>query len=1151
MTAVEPTGVALSDKYTAADGRVFSTGVQALVRVVLDRMRVDRARGLRTAALVSGYQGSPLGTLDTELSRVRDLLAELDVVHRPGLNEELALTAVSGSQQTGRLVTARYDGVVGVWYGKGPGIDRAGDALRHANLIGAGPRGGMLLYVGDDPAAKSSTVPSASESLLASMHVPVLYPGSLAEILTLGHHAVEMSRSTGLAVALKIVTSVADGAGTVELPTLSAAVAPSSRGVPSGLLSPARILELEKDLHEVRLPAAEAYARTRGLSVLSGATSDGWLGIVASGRTFHDVRHALQLLGLDDDALQRRGIRLLQIGMLYPLDREAVRALGATVDTVLVVEDKIDFLENAVRAALYGSAAPPAVLGRRDLDGSALLPPGGELTPDLVAAAIGRVVARRAEVPSVSAYLHSGNARRPLPAPLPIVRAPFFCSGCPHNRSTVSPAGSLTGAGIGCHGMASLPAMERSESILGVTMMGGEGSQWIGLSPFVEQDHVFQNLGDGTFHHSGSLAVRWAVQAGVNITYKLLWNGSVAMTGGQDVIGQMSVPAVTHNLMAEGVQRIIVTTDEPERYRGVTLAAIAEVRHRDELDAAQRELAAVPGVTVLLHDQECAADKRRRRKRQQLATPAHRVVINERVCEGCGDCGQKSNCLSVHPVETAFGPKTQIHQSSCNLDASCLAGDCPSFVTVVPGGARATAGRLPELPDLAPAERAPAPTQVRIVGVGGTGVVTLSQVLGVAALSEGLHTWGLDMTGLSQKGGAVVSDMWISDTPVRRSNRATRGAVDVLLACDAVSASTPQQLELLSARTAAVVNGEPAPTADEVVGRQPGGSRTDLVARIASAGDSGRTWELPFSSLAEALFGDAVLSNMLLLGAAYQRGLLPVGEEALRSAITLNGVQVERNLLALSWGRALVVEPALVSEVLTPTAPEPAPQVPADLLPLVVDAVGAWPDLEQVLHRCVENLVGFGGRSVARRYLSDVGEIARRERAVGGDGRLTRSVAVRLHDLTAYKDEYEVARLHLLAGEQAKLRAEFGADAKVTWHLHPPLLRALGLRRKLTLGPWFASVLRVLAWLRFLRSTRLDVFGYAEVRRVERRIRDDYRSLVLELTASSDADAFELAREASELAATVKGYEGVKLAAVQRYEEDLAALLARRAGSDA
>lgn len=1141
--------VSLGDRYELESGRVYMTGVQALVRVVLDQHRADARAGLRTAALVSGYQGSPLAGFDREMARLGPLAAAHDVVLRPGVNEELGATAVWGSQLAGTLPGPRYDGVLGVWYGKAPGVDRSADAIRHGNFAGTDPRGGVLALVGDDPACKSSTIPGASEALLAALQVPVLVPGSVQEALDLGRHAIACSRASGLWASLKVVTNVADAAGTVEvgldrvepvMPVLEWEGAPYVHRPSAHLLAP-QSLQMERTIAEVRLELAKRYARLNGLNRVVHDAPGARLGIVAAGATLHDVRRALADLGLATD--EAPPLRLFQVGMLYPLDEATLRDFATGLDEVLVVEEKGPFLERLVRDALYGGPARPLVTGERDERGAPLVPAHGTLDADTLARAIGgRLLARHdGELTSVRARLDElATVAARGAVDLRAARTPFFCSGCPHNSSTVAPDGEIVGAGIGCHTMVMLGGRGHGE-INGITQMGGEGVQWVGVAPFVDVPHFTQNLGDGTFHHSGSLAIRAAVAAGLNVTYKLLFNGTVAMTGGQHVEGEMTVPAAAHSLAAEGVRRIVITSEDPDRYAGVALPDVAEVRDRSEMLAIQRELAEVAGVTVLLHDQACAAELRRARKRGRAPDPPQRVIINERVCEGCGDCGEKSGCLSVEPVETEYGRKTRINQTTCNKDYSCLDGDCPSFLTVIPpsggdsgSGKRGAAAPLPqvELPEPLPATADD--VRVRLVGIGGTGVVTVSQVLGMAALLDGRHALGLDQTGLSQKAGPVVSDVRITREPVEEGVTVPSAAADLLLGLDLLGAAGRRNLDVADPdRTVAVVSDSVVPTGQMVVDvRAPAPDADAARAAIDGVTRAGENVYLDAQRICEHLLGDATPANVVVLGAALQAGLLPVSRGALEEAFRLNGAGVERNLAALAWGRAWVAAPEAVTAALGDRAEQAAAIELAPSARTLVDRLApeAGSELRRLLEIRVPDLIGWGGTRAATRYVEAIARVqAIEDERIPGSSALTEEVARGLHKLMAYKDEYEVARLHLDG------LADLPAGTKIAFHLHPPALRALGMRRKLKLGRWFVPAFRLLRGARRLRGTPLDPFGYAHVRRVERALPGEYLTLVEAALEQLAPDTLPLALELAALPDLVRGYEEIKLAGVERF----------------
>jgi len=1133
MTAAfTPRVASLEDRYQLQDGTIYLTGLQALVRVLLDRARYDRQHGITTKTFVSGYEGSPLAGYDLELARQRGLLTEYGVVHQPGLNEELAATAVSGTQLTGRVGDATQDGVIGVWYGKAPGLDRATDALRHANMIGTAATGGAVALVGDDPAAKSSTLPSASEQALAGLILPTFYPADPAEVLSHGMHAVQLSRASGLWSAIKVVADVADGASTTQVSPHWQA--PDLSGLPGGLnayshqptarLLGAELAELERNQQLVRLPIAAEYIRRSGLNIITGARSGARIGLVAAGKSYLTARQALTALGLTEEGLVRHGIRLLKLGVIYPLEQSIVAEFASGLDEIIVVEDKRAFLEDAVKSALYGRPGAPPVYGKRTRDGAPLFAPVGELDSDSVADALARHF-EHADIP-----VQKRPPRERITLPL-VPRVPYFCSGCPHNSSTKVAPGTLVGGGIGCHAMVAFMDAQRVGDVIGLCQMGGEGGQWMGIAPFVTQRHLVQNLGDGTFAHSGSLAIRAAVASGANVTFKILRNSAVAMTGGQQAVGELPIERLVALLAAEGVRRTVVTTDDPARLRR-QLGRGADIRHRDDLLDVQRELAAIDGVTVLIHDQECAAEKRRKRRRGKAAAPAQRAFINERVCEGCGDCGRASNCLSVQPVTTEFGRKTRINQSSCNLDFSCLDGDCPSFLTVIPAAspARRPQASQPEPPvTLAEPEPIFGPDgfTVRITGVGGTGVVTVAQILGTAFAADGHQVRALDQTGLSQKGGAVVSDLAVSAGPADRSARLGSGECDLYLGCDSLVATDGTQLRAASpARTVAVVSTAEVPTGQMVVDVSqafPAASR--VMAAIRERVREARF--LDAAALAREQLGDEQYANMILVGAAYQAGALPVSVAAIEHAIRLNGVAVDANIRAFHAGRGVN------GEATSRAVPDNESS-----------ATTAEPDLAAVLARRVPELTAFQNVTCAAAYKSFVERVRDREAAVTGGTTLARTVAQHLYKLTAYKDEYEVARLSLDPALGEQVRAQFGDGARVSYRLHPPVLRALGLRHKVSLGPWFRPAFATLVSMRRLRGTRLDPFGHTEVRRTERALIAEYRDVVGTLLAGLTEANHDLAVKIAALPDLIRGYEEIKLATVRTYHEQLAELLA-------
>ncbi|MFG2250269.1 indolepyruvate ferredoxin oxidoreductase family protein [Spirillospora sp. NPDC048823] len=1153
---------ALRDRLELERGRIAIGGVHALVRLLLDQRRADARRGWTTAGFVSGYRGSPLGGLDQQLMRDAKLLEGHDIRFVPGVNEELAATAVYGSQLVEHLPGPRYQGVFGLWYGKAPGVDRSLDAFKHANWLGTSERGGVLAVVGDDPSAKSSTLPSATEGALAEAFMPVLVPASVGDVLRLGRHGFEMSRFSGAWTGFKVVTDVADSHEVVDAAQVPDPVLPEFawRGRP---WKPTRrpgvdlqdTTSLETEVLQGRLQAATAYSAANGLDRIEGAAGDASIGLVAAGRTYLELREALDRLGLDDAALARRGVRLLRLAMIYPLDGGRLREFARGLREIVVVEEKRAFIETQIRDVLYDQAERPRVYGKNGPDGTGLVPPDGGLDADRITRALARLLADRVGEEHLDLRDPVLRPRKPRIDLLAPARTPYFCSGCPHNRSTVVPDGSVAASGIGCHVMTVF-----TDRSIGTTQMGGEGAMWVGAAPFSDTAHMFQNLGDGTFFHSGSLAVRQAVAAGTNITFKLLYNAAVAMTGGQAADGGSDPAAITRMLHAEGVAEIVVVADDPSRYpRGTDWAPGVRVRHRDDLDTVQRELREVPGVTVLLYDQACAAETRRKRKRGLLPDPEKRVLINEAVCEGCGDCGVKSNCLSVEPVETEFGRKTQINQTSCNKDYSCVDGDCPSFVTVIPGGRKAAGPSLPEIG--APAEPAarPVSADVLLVGIGGTGVVTVNQVLATAALIDGRYARALDQTGLSQKAGAVVSHLRIGDATRDRPGMVGAGGADAYLVFDSLAGTSETNLRRCApGRTAAIVSTSEVPTGrmitDTAASLPPGAA---LVRQIADRTDAGRLVAFDALALAERWFGSTTTANFVVVGAAYQSGLLPLSADAIEEALALNGVQVEANVQAFRAGRRLVLEPgwADAAEPAAPAASPASPDRPLDRTARdamrLVEGSGADGELARVLRIRVPDLAAYQNLALARRYLDTVLGVAAAEHAAGAAGqRLAVAVARNLYKLTAYKDEYEVARLHLDPGLTRRVEEQFGPGSTVRYMLHPPMLRAMGLDKKIALGRTARPAFRVLRAMRRLRGTPLDPFGPAAQRRAERRLITGYLAVVRELAAGLTAgpdgagERLDAAVRIAELPDMIRGYEDVKTANIALYEERLRELLA-------
>lgn len=1165
----------LLDKFTVEQGQIYLTGVQALVRLPMTQRRIDLAQGLNTATFISGYPGSPLGGYDLELQRRRKLLEEHHIVHQMGVNEELGATAVMGSQLVQQLPQPKYDGVVGLWYGKANGLDRAMDALRQANLIGTTRTGGAVALVGDDPTAKSSPTPGASEFALASMLMPILYPGDVQEVLDLGLHAIGMSRSSGLWTALKMSTTVADGSGAAlvspdrVVPTL---VTPMLNGnpyqhVPSSHMYGDKVLAMEHSQVNTRMWAALEYARVNDVNRITLRGEADKLGLIASGKTYFELRQALSALGLDDDELNRLGVRLLQLRMPYPLEGEIVREFSRGLTEILILEDKRPFVQLFVKDELYPVPDRPLVVGKTDENGETLLPMTAELDQAALCTAVVKRLSRFHDLAEAAPHVLERLERLTKPrtlAPLPLARSPYFCSGCPHNTSVTGvDEDTIVAAGTGCHVLAVFMRPADVGKILGITAMGGEGAQWIGAAPFTEVSHLIQNIGDGTFAHSGSLAIRATVAAGVNITYKLLYNDHVAMTGAQPAIGIAGVPDVVRSLLAEGVSKVIVTTEELSRYRGVDMPAGVDVWDRSRLDEAMEILTAVEGVTVLLHDQECATEKRRRRKRGTLETPATKVFINEMVCEGCGDCGVKSNCLSVHPVQTPFGRKTQIHQPSCNVDYSCLQGNCPSFLTVVPGEQRRTRTSAPELSaDALPRPQVRVDTDdfgMRITGIGGTGVVTVAQTLAVAALLEGKYLRGLDQTGLAQKGGPVISDLRITASEREMANKLTGSDADLYLACDALVGSQQANLSVADPRrTIAVTSLAEVPTGHMVVNTEAAyPEQAMLLSRIDAATRSEHNVSLDASGVAEHLFGTDQVANILLVGAAYQAGALPLSAESIEKALELNGVAVEMNLQAFRRGRQAVADrkefEAVVARL---TGPTPAERAATATLShdeeRIIASVHAQPgsELATLVRLRVPQLVAYQSAEYADRYARRVEAVRAAEERLGlGRTELSEAVAFSLYKFMAYKDEYEVARLHLDPLFTDDLASQFGDDAAYSFKLHPPVLKAIGMENKISIPASVGrTMFRALAPMKRLRGTRLDPFGYDHVRVVERKLLAEFESFVDDIPRDLTPENYDTLVQIAELPDIVRGYDEVKLVNVERYHAELATLRAGLSG---
>jgi indolepyruvate ferredoxin oxidoreductase len=1135
----------LDECYLRDGGTLLVTGLQALVRLLLTQRYRDRRAGLDTAGFVSGYRGSPLGGLDRELWRAQRFLDAANIRFQPGLNEDLAATAVWGSQQANLFSGARFDGVFGLWYGKGPGVDRSGDALKHGNAAGTSPRGGVLVAAGDDHACKSSSLPHQSEFAFVDALMPVLNPADVAEIIELGLYGYALSRFSGCWVALKITQETADATQTVALDPDGLEIAMPDYSLPPGGLGirwPDPPKDQERRLHEQKLPAALAFARANRLNRVVIDAPGARLGIVTTGKSHLDVLQALEDLGLDARRAAEIGIRVLKVGMSWPLEPESVREFASGLDEILVVEEKRSLIESQIKEQLYAWSAGrrPLVLGKVGERGEPLLPSSGELSAALVTRVLAARLARFHSQDDITERLRFLTSQDQQLAELSPAaeRLPHFCSGCPHNTSTLVPEGSRAVGGIGCHFMAGW--MDRST--ITYTQMGGEGATWIGQAPFTETPHVFQNLGDGTYAHSGSLAIRAAVAAGVNITFKILYNDAVAMTGGQAVEGSLTVARVVRQLEAEGVAPIVVVTDDPGKYRRrderFALPPGVAVRDRRELDGIQRELRETAGVSALVYDQTCATELHRKRKRGQAAPAPRRVAINELVCEGCGDCNVQSNCLSVMPFETELGRKRRINQSSCNQDLRCLEGFCPSFVTLEGAErqppkplASETVPNLPE-PPVAPIRSV---YNVVFAGVGGTGVVTASGLLGLAAHLEGKAVRQLDQTGLAQRFGAVLSHMRIApeEGGALYGMRIPAGRVDLLIGADLLSAASREALGMLDTeRSTVIVNTHHEMPSNFIRDRDFDFPEERLLSALARGSRPETCSTLDATRLASALLGDSVAANVLMLGVAFQLGRLPVGGPALYRALELFGVNVAQNKLAFDWGRYAAHDLGAVERL---AGGVDRPAEPAT-------------SLEDVVRRREEFLCGYQDRAYAARYRARVEAIADAERRIGTKHEaLTEAVARNYFKLLAYKDEYEVARLHVETDFLDSLRRNFGDKFTLRFHLSPPLIarrdKSTGRPKKYEIGAWILPVLRLLARLKGLRGSKLDPFGYTRERRMERRLIAEYEQLLDLVGLELDAMRYDTALRLASLPDKIRGFGPVKRQAVESYDAERRALL--------
>jgi indolepyruvate ferredoxin oxidoreductase len=1152
--------VTLDDKYSLDYGRAFMSGVQALVKLpMLQRLR-DQQLGKNTAGFISGYRGSPLGGYDQALWAAAAHLQAKHIVFKPGVNEDLAATAVWGTQQLGFAPSGsnRYDGVFGIWYGKGPGVDRSGDVFKHANMAGTTPWGGVIAVAGDDHLAKSSTAAHQSDHIFKACGLPVFFPASVQEILDLGIHAFAMSRYAGVWAGMKTIQEIVESSTTAMIdPDRVQVNIPTDFVMPPGgvhIRWPDHALDQEARLFDTKWYAALAYVRANRLNYNAIESKNDRFGVIASGKAYNDTRQALADLGLDDVTCQRIGIRLHKVGVVWPLEAQLTREFATGLQEILVVEEKRQVIEYQLKEELYNwrSDVRPNVLGKFDEGDDAAGPSGsghegGEWSlanptahtllranADLSPAIIAKAIAKRLKKLGIDS-----DTQARIDARLAVIaakeqamqvievqglqgadRQPWFCSGCPHNTSTKVPEGSRAMAGIGCHFM----TIWMDRATVGFTQMGGEGVPWVGQQPFSKDQHMFANLGDGTYFHSGLLAVRQAIAAGINITYKILYNDAVAMTGGQQ-IGERpeghSVVQIAQSMRAEGAKKICVVTDEPEKYDGVKLVEGVQVFHRDLLDSIQREFRDITGTTVIIYDQTCATEKRRRRKRGKLVDPAVRVIINEAVCEGCGDCGVQSNCMSVEPLETELGRKRTINQSTCNKDLSCVKGFCPSFITVEGGQLKKksktdvklnpfTLGELPEptLPSTAQ------PYGMVVAGVGGTGVITIGQLLGMAAHMEGKGIVTQDAAGLAQKGGATWSHVIIADSAQEiRTTRVSMADANLIFGCDPlVTANKETLLRMRPGKTHVALNAHSTPTAAFVTNGNWQNPAEQCIAQITEAVGASGVGLFDADAVATKLMGDSIFINPMILGYAWQKGWVPLELASLMRAMELNNVAIEQNKQAFTWGRRAAHDGASVAKLLNPA------QVIA--MPLKRDGV------EAIIARRMELLTAYQNAAYAADYKTFVDRVAAK-----GNKALTEAVAKYLYKLMAYKDEYEVARLHTDTAFLDKIADQFEGNYKLNYHLAPPLIaksNEQGQLVKQKFGPSMLIGFKLLAKLKGLRGTVFDVFGYTEERKIERALIAKYKNSIEEILQVFNADNMVLALEIARIPEHIKGFGHVK-----------------------
>jgi len=1154
----------LDDKYTLFEGRIVLSGIQALVRLLLDQHRADLIKGLNTGTLVSGYRGSPVGTLDLNLVKNKKLLDEHNVKFIPGVNEDLGATLIYGSQMAGMVSNVKYDGVLGMWYGKAPGVDRSGDIFRHANFLGVGENGGVLAVAGDDPSCKSSTLPSQSEPALFDAMMPIFYPGNIQEILDLGRYAYEMSRYSGLWSGFKIVTDLADAFSSVfvdpqriniNIPDFTYNGKPWKHTQNAKLVGH-HSLPTEKEIHLGRITAAKHFLASNNINKITVQGNEDKFGIITAGKTYYDVIEAFESLGWNNEYLNKLGIRILKLGATYPVDSPMINKFSNGLDEIFVIEEKRSFIEMLIKEEMYNYPNKPTIIGKYDEDNKHLVPGYGELTADHLAKILFDRYSKKMSIESTNNKINILNEiDNRVYAQSFSARSMYFCSGCPHNTSTVKlPEGEDAGfGGIGCHLMAMFVDDGKA---FGTTHMGGEGAQWTGMEPFVEKEHMFQNIGDGTFFHSGSLALRQAIASDSHITYKILYNRAVAMTGAQDPDGGLDLPELTKYLKSQGVKKVVVTTDDPSAYDSIKKSRWekdTEIMHRDDIVDAQKKLRAVKGVTVLIHDQSCAANLRRLRKRGLVHEPKQRIFINEAVCEGCGDCGVKSNCLSVQPIKTEYGRKTQIDQPSCNKDYSCVEGDCPSFIRVVPS----EKGDKRILPDAdINSNKIPKPKKANskignifMMGIGGTGVVTVNQIISTAAFLENKKVIALDQTGLSQKGGSVVSHLKIleKDNP-DSSSRVANGESDAYLVFDLLTGANPKHMEkLYSGRSTSIISTSEIPTGDMVRSTKSEYPESEHMIELIKQ-FSKNHFLLNATEISEHFFGSNMQANFIVIGAGYQSGAIPLDASSIEEAININGVAVKSNTDAFNIGRMLVADSSWIKSIdLYRTGDLKPKPIINNEAKKIIDGIKPDKDLRHILEYRIPELIDYQNVKYAEEYAKFLKKVYKVEKKERSASILSQNVAKYLFKLMATKDEYEVARLSLKAELDVAINQEFGSSAKIHYMLHPPFLKTLtnipllnripGVKSKIALGSWFRPFYMLLKNLKFVRGTRLDFMALfsSDVRDADKAILEHYKNNILANLSDIGNGTYEKLIDFSVLPDHVRGYEHVRLDSMKTY----------------